>query len=71
MQTSEYLFLLLFIGIGGFSFAAALFNFEWFFSTRQANTFINWLGRTGARLFYAVLGLGLIGCGIAGLLTYK
>jgi len=71
MQTSEYLFLLLFIGIGGLALSAAVFNFEWFFSTRQANTFINWLGRLGARLFYAILGLGLIVCGVVGLYTFK
>ncbi|MCC8153756.1 MAG: immunity 17 family protein [Tannerellaceae bacterium] len=71
METSEYLFLLLFIMIGALAFSAAVFNFNWFFTTRQAKTFVNWLGRNGARFFYGLLGLALIVCGIAGWLTFK
>ena len=26
-------------------------------------TFVNWFGRGGARIFYALLGIGLIACG--------
>ncbi|MCD7931439.1 MAG: immunity 17 family protein [Tannerellaceae bacterium] len=71
METSEYFFLFLFIAIGGLSLAAALFNMEWFFTTRQAATFVNWLGRFGARLFYGILGVALIACGITGLVIFK
>ncbi len=70
MSPSEYFILVLFIALGLFSLIAALFNFDWYFQTGGAKTFVNQLGRTGARWFYALLGIGLIACGIAGFIYW-
>ena len=53
--------------LGGlFSFAGALFNWEWFMTNYKAAVFVRLLGRGGARLFYAFLGLSLAALGFAG-----
>lgn len=70
MGPSEYFILILFIALGAFSIVAALFDFDWYFETSGATTFVRWLGRRGARIFYALLGAGLIACGTAGLLYW-
>lgn len=70
MDPSEYFILVLFIVLGVFSITAAIFNFDWYFQTSGAMTFVRWLGRKGARVFYALLGLALIACGTAGLLYW-
>lgn len=70
MGPSEYFILILFIALGVFSIVAALFDFDWYFETSGATTFVRWLGRKGARVFYALLGVGLIACGTAGLLYW-
>lgn len=71
MDISDYFILFLFIALGLFSFVAALFNLDWYFKTSGAMTFVGWLGRSGARLFYALLGLGLVACGVLGLIYWK
>lgn len=71
MEPSEYLILALFIALGLFSIIAALFNFDWYFETSGAMTFVKWLGRPGARLFYLLLGIGLVACGVLGLLYWR
>ncbi|MDL2277366.1 immunity 17 family protein [Parabacteroides sp. OttesenSCG-928-G07] len=71
MTLAEYFILSIFIFLGLFSLVAALFNFEWYFKTNNAMTIINWLGRTGARVFYGLLGLALIICGIAGFVSWS
>ena len=62
MDPSEYFILSLFIALGLFSIVAAICNFDW--------TFVNWFGRGGARIFYALLGIGLIACGALGLMYW-
>jgi small neutral amino acid transporter SnatA (MarC family) len=64
MRTSEYLVLAIFIAAGITSLAAAIFNFDWYFQSRKAATFVSWFGRKGARVFYGLLGLALIASGI-------
>jgi hypothetical protein len=51
---------------GLFSLAGAIFNWDWFMTHRRAAIFVRFLGRGGARFFYAVLGLFLAGVGLAG-----
>lgn len=68
MNTSEILIFIIFILLGVFSLSAAIFNYNWYFNTQGAAMFIKWFGRGGARIFYAILGLVLIACGIAGIL---
>lgn len=70
MKPSEYLILIIFIAMGLFSLVAAIFNINWFFQTSAAATFIKLFGRQGARIAYALLGLGLIICGVTGLLNW-
>ena len=70
MEPSEYLILILFICLGLFSIIASLLNLDWYFQTDGAKMFVRKLGRNGARIFYAVLGVALIGCGILGLIYW-
>ena len=70
MAPSEYFIFALFIGLGLFSVVAAVLNLEWYFQTSAAQTFVRCLGRTGARLFYVLLGVGLIACGVLAILYY-
>ena len=70
MDPSEYFILSLFIALGLFSIVAAICNFYWYFKTSGAMTFVNWFGRGGARIFYALLGIGLIACGALGLMYW-
>ena len=69
MGPSEYFILVLFIALGLFSIVSAIFNLDWYFKTSGAMTFVNWFGRGGARVFYALLGVGLIACGVLGLIS--
>ncbi len=70
MEPSDYLLLFIFIALGAFSLVAAVFNFDWYFETGGASTFVRRLGRRGARVFYALLGAALICCGVLGLLYW-
>ena len=70
MDTLEYVVYGIFITGGLFSVVAAYLNLDWFFDHRKSQTFVTWFGRTGARIFYGVLGLALITCGTLALLGY-
>ena len=50
---------------GLFSLAGALFDWEWFMTHYKAAVFVRLLGRVGARLLYAFLGLCLVALGLA------
>lgn len=71
MTPAEYLILALFVLLGVLSCGAALFNAAWFFRTGSARAFTNLLGHTGARLFYGLLGLALIACGVLGYVQWN
>ncbi len=58
----------IFIVVGLFSLAGAAFDWEWFMGSRKAAIFVRLFSRIGARIFYALLGLFLLGLGAAGLL---
>ena len=51
---------------GLFSFAGAVFDWEWFMTNYKAAVFVRILGRNGARLLYALLGLVLVALGLGG-----
>jgi small neutral amino acid transporter SnatA (MarC family) len=51
---------------GLFSLAGAVLDWEWFITNYRAAVFVRILGRSGARLFYALLGLSLTALGLAG-----
>ena len=65
MEPADYFILAVFIALGLFSLIAALFNLD---NTSGASTFVHKLGRGGARIFYALLGLALIACGVLGII---
>lgn len=51
----------LFLLAGMLSLLAALFNWNWFFKTNNAQSIVRAIGAKGARWFYAALGLVFIG----------
>lgn len=59
---------ILFILVGLFSAAASFFNWDWYFNNYRARFLVKIIGRRGARIFYMVLGLFLVGLAIAILL---
>lgn len=46
--------------IGLFFIVCAVMNFDWLMEHRKARFFIKAFGRTGTRIFYAVLGIAII-----------
>ncbi len=55
---------ILFIFAGFFSMAGAYFNWDWFMENRRAWIFIKLFGRNGTRIFYGLLGAGLVILGL-------
>ena len=58
--------IILSIFAGLFSLAGAILDWGWFMTNYRAAVFVRILGRGGARLLYAVLGLVLAGLGFGG-----
>ena len=54
----------IFIAAGLFSLAGSVFNWDFFFNARKSRRIVRIIGRTGARIFYAVIGLFIILCGV-------
>ena len=58
--------------IGALSFSGGFFDWDWFFRTRSTRRILIWMGRSGARVFYVLLGFsvmvfgGLIAFGLLG-----
>ena len=42
---------------GGFCIAGSVFNWDFFFNARKAAALVKIFGRTGARIFYIILGM--------------
>lgn len=59
---------LLLVAAGAFAMAGAIFNWDFFMNARKARFLVNLLSRTGARIFYGLLGLGLLILGSLGTL---
>ena len=63
-------FLSLILGLSGvFSVVCAAANVDFFMENSRAALFVRLLGRTGARVFYVVLGLFLCGVAATGVLS--
>ena len=60
-MTGQYIVQALFALAGITSLLAALFNWDWFFTARNAQNVVRYMGRRQARLFYGILGIILIG----------
>lgn len=58
-----FYFVILLLG-GLFSIAGAVFDWDFFFNNSKARVFVRLLGRTGARIFYGILGIAIIIIGI-------
>ncbi len=52
------------IGVGAFSASCAVANFDWFMNHRKARFIARIFGKNGARIFYVLLGVGLVGLGV-------
>lgn len=63
-MTGQYIVQGIFALAGTVALLASLFNWEWFFSTRNAQSIVRGAGRRRARLFYALLGMLLIGMAV-------
>jgi len=55
---------LIFVLGGVFSIVAAVLDWDWFMNNYRARLFVSLFGRTGARIFYVILGIGLIVFGL-------
>lgn len=53
------------IGLGLFVISAAIFNWDWYYQLQKARWIQSLCGRNGARVFFGILGLGLIVLGAA------
>ncbi len=51
---------LLIVGAGLFSIAGAVCDWDFFINSRKARLFVSMFGRTGARIFYGVLGFAIL-----------
>ncbi len=50
--------------IGGFSLLGGILNWDWFYKARKSAMLVKVFGRTGARIFYSVLGAFIIVCSL-------
>ena len=65
MNGSEIVLIL----IGIFGIAGAGFNWDWFMESRKARFITKMFGgRTGARIFYLVIGVGFVLLGLRGII---
>jgi len=55
---------LILVAFGIFSICGAVFDWDWFINSRKARFFVAIFGRTGARIFYGILGLVIIVIGV-------
>lgn len=60
----HYFMIFLFAMTGSLSVWAALCNWEWFFHSQNTQWIIKRFGRYWARLFYGIIGIGLIGTSV-------
>lgn len=67
----ESLVFVLFILVGVFSVLASVKNWNWFFNNRKARPFVHIFGRTGARIFYTLIGIFIMGVGIVYLIKNR
>lgn len=63
-MTGQYIVQGIFALAGTVSLLASLLNWDWFFTTRNAQTIVRNVGRDRARLFYGILGIIIIGMAV-------
>lgn len=52
------------VAAGLFSFAAGLFNWQWFMNARKVRAMARLIGPAGVRVFYMILGLAIAVYGV-------
>jgi hypothetical protein len=62
----NYFISLIFIGVGTYAIIGATLDAQWFMGNPKAQVFVRLLGRLGTRIFYTLLGIGLIIMGFFG-----
>lgn len=62
MQIAVGLFM---VAAGAFSLAGAAFDWDFFMNSYRAQFFVAIFGRTGARVFYGILGTAFVVLGLA------
>jgi hypothetical protein len=55
-----------FVAAGIFSILGGACDWDWFMNARKARFMVTILSRSGARIFYCLLGLGLVVLGVLG-----
>lgn len=55
------------IVVGLFSLAGGVFNWDWFMNQRKSKIIVKILKRTGARIFYSILGIAIALIGVLAL----
>ena len=63
-MTGQYIVQGIFALAGTVSLLASLLNWDWFFTTRNAQTIVRNVGRNGTLLFYVLVGFVIIGIAI-------
>ncbi len=63
-MTGQYIVQGIFALAGLVSLLASVFNWEWFFTSRSAQSIVRGGGRGKARLFYGLLGVLFIGMAV-------
>lgn len=61
---AHYIIQSVFVLVGILSILASVFNWEWFFTAHNSQFVVRNLGRNKARIFYALLGIGMIAAGV-------
>ena len=64
IKLGQYIVQGIFALAGIVSLLASLLNWDWFFTTRNAQTIVRNVGRNRARLFYGILGIIIIGMAV-------
>lgn len=63
-MTTHYIIQAIFVIVGLLAILAALFNWDWFFNARNSQFIVGNVGRSRARVFYALLGCMMMATGI-------
>lgn len=59
------------IVLGLFLMASAVADWDWYYSLQTARWLRQWLGRRGARIVHALVGLALVTLGVSLVLGYR
>ncbi len=63
-MTGQYIVQGIFVLAGTIALLASLFNWDWFFTSRNAESIVRNAKRVRARLFYGIMGIIIIGMAI-------